>query len=227
MTEKIGVLIPTFNREKYIEISINSILQQTYSNLEIIIYDDGSNDNTIPIIKKLMKQDKRIILIEGKINKGVSYARNRLLEKCTTKYACWHDSDDISHGDRISLQYHEMKKHDKLIFTKWCWLHAHKGGWVKRYSTATAKAFATLLFPIEKKITFNEILKVGGEDWDWIKKMKEKYFEVDVSKVLYYVRYHEDRIGTWKRKLRKSLPKELLTKLSYKELIEYYKKHYE
>lgn len=95
MSECISVLIPMYNRELFIEKSLNSILNQTFTNLDIIIYDDGSHDNSVNIVRKMMVNDRRIRLIEGGINKGVGYARNRLLEVCNTKYAIFHDSDDF------------------------------------------------------------------------------------------------------------------------------------
>ena len=102
MNEIISVLIPTFNREKYIKECIESILQQTYQNFKIIIYDDGSRDNTVAKIREI--KDPRIIIYGDKVNRGVSYARNKLLEFCDTEIACWQDSDDLSHCLRLELQ---------------------------------------------------------------------------------------------------------------------------
>ena len=72
MNEKISVLIPVFNREKYLYESIMSIINQTYQELDIIIYDDGSTDGSVNIIKKLIEKDNRITLIENKKNRGVN-----------------------------------------------------------------------------------------------------------------------------------------------------------
>jgi len=230
MNDKISVLIPMFNRELFIEQSLDSILNQTYKNLDIIVYDDGSTDKSVEIIKSFMKKDNRIRLIEGKVNKGVGYARNQLLENCTTKYACWLDSDDISHLKRIELQYSKLNNKNLLVFTDWVWLHLIKNSWQGNTRNSNSQAFATLMFPVDKDIKFDIDKKLGGEDWDWIKKMKEKYQETNVDKILYYVRFHNDRIGTWKRKIREDLGgkigKEIIDKLSYKELIEYYKKNF-
>lgn len=229
--KKISVLIPTFNREAYIEESLKSILNQTYKDLDIIVYDDGSIDKTISIIKRIMKIDKRIKLIKDEKNRGVGYARNILLQNCNTKYACWHDSDDISTPLRIELQMKAMNNDTTLIFCKWLWISYNEK--YKRWSNERKQnslAFATLLFPIDKSITFNPKMKMGGEDWDWINKMRKIYKqEKVVENICYKVRKHNDRIGAWKRKTRfnDKFPKDLIDKLSYKELIEYYKKHYE
>ena len=66
--EKISILIPTYNSEKYIEKCLNSVLNQTYENLEIIVINDASNDKTEKILKDFKEKDKRIIIISNKSN---------------------------------------------------------------------------------------------------------------------------------------------------------------
>jgi len=226
MSEKISVLIPMFNRQEFIYESLVSILNQTYKELDIIVYDDGSTDSSINIVKRLMEKDKRIRLIEGKENKGIGYARNQLLDACNTEYACWQDSDDISQPNRIELQF-EFK--NKLVFTNWVWLHYIDNQWVIRLKNSDKQGFATLLFPVDKNIKFDITKQLGGEDWDWINRMKKKYGEGIIKQNLYHVRFHHDRIGSWKRKTRlnKDFPRDIIKNSSYKEIIEYYKEHYE
>ena len=71
---KISVIIPAYNREQKIIKSIQSVIEQTYSNLEIIVVDDGSTDNTERVVKEI--QDERILYIKQPVNQGVSAARN-------------------------------------------------------------------------------------------------------------------------------------------------------
>ena len=71
----VSIVIPCFNVEKYIEETVNSVIQQDYKNLEIIIIDDGSTDKTREVIKRIEKKDKRIKKV-FKENEGVSVARN-------------------------------------------------------------------------------------------------------------------------------------------------------
>ena len=218
----ISILIPTFNREKYIAETLRTVIRQTYTNFEIIIYDDGSTDDTISIIKEWQQEYSCIRLIEGSVNKGVGYARNKLLDACQTPYACWQDSDDLVHYDRLKLQIRAMRK-PMLIFTKWVWLHYHQLKWKTRLKNTESLAFATLMFPVDKTIRFREDIKLGGEDWDWVARMREKYEECLLPDRLYHVRFHSDRIGHWKKKLRRDIPRDLLGKLSYAEMIQYYK----
>lgn len=90
---KISVIIPVYNSAPYIQENIDSIINQTYKNLEIIYVDDGSSDQSCEIIKKAIIQDKRIQLIETS-HGGVSAARNTGLEVASGKWISFVDSDD-------------------------------------------------------------------------------------------------------------------------------------
>jgi len=222
---KISVLMPVYNRQKYIKEAISSILNQTYKDIQLLIYDDGSTDNTIQIIESI--KSNRIKLIKGLENKGVAFARNQLILNCTTKYACWMDSDDISIENRIERQIEQIKD-DTIVFCQWVWLKQVNGLWKKEEMPHSSFAFATAMFPVNKMILFKENMKIGGEDWDWLEKMTAIYTNtVLIKEILYLVRYHSDRIGHWKKKIRAKIPPKIIRKLSYKELIEYYKRNYE
>ena len=91
--DKISVIVPIYNQEKYLDECIQSIIDQTYKNLEIILVDDGSTDNSLEICKKYEKIDKRIKLIH-KENGGLSSARNCGLDSASGKYVMFCDSDD-------------------------------------------------------------------------------------------------------------------------------------
>ena len=91
--EKISVIIPVFNVEKYLNECIHSVLNQTYKNLEIILVDDGSLDNSGKMCDDFAKQDSRIVVIH-KTNGGLSSARNVGIEISTGAYLSFVDSDD-------------------------------------------------------------------------------------------------------------------------------------
>ena len=101
MQPKISVIIPVYNTEKYLETCLDSIINQTYKNLEIIIINDGSTDSSLEICNKYKKIDKRIKLITGE-NKGQSVARNIGIKSATGSYIHFMDSDDF-----IPLNYYE------------------------------------------------------------------------------------------------------------------------
>ena len=106
--DKISVIIPTYNRGYIIEKSVRSVLKQTYTNIEIIIVDDGSTDNTEEVIKSI--NDKRIKYIKLLNNRGASYARNKGIKASTGKYISFQDSDDIFYNDKLEKQLDNLKK---------------------------------------------------------------------------------------------------------------------
>lgn len=95
---KLSVIIPVYNVEKYISKCIESILNQTFEEFEVILIDDGSNDNSVEICKKYALEDKRIKIMT-QINKGVSSAGNKGLEVAEGKYIIFIDSDDWVEND--------------------------------------------------------------------------------------------------------------------------------
>ena len=97
---KVSIIIPVYNTEKYVEKCINSIRNQSYKNLEIIIIDDGSTDDSSLICTNLSKKDKRIVYKKIK-NGGVSNARNYGLNISTGDYISFVDSDDYISNDYI------------------------------------------------------------------------------------------------------------------------------
>ena len=108
MSEKISIVIPVYNVEQYLEKCINSLINQTLKELEFIFVNDGTPDNSVNIIKKYQKKDKRIKLI-SQANKGLSISRNNGIKIATGKYIMFVDSDDIIHSRMIEVLYKEIK----------------------------------------------------------------------------------------------------------------------
>ena len=102
MDKKVAVLISTYNGEKYIKEQLDSILNQTYKNIDIVIRDDGSKDLTIDIIKEYQKKNKNIFLTEGS-NIGFIKSFFQLLENSNADYYAFCDQDDIWIDNKIEL----------------------------------------------------------------------------------------------------------------------------
>lgn len=112
----VSVIIPTYNREKIIIKSVQSVLNQTYSNLEVIVVDDGSTDNTQLELKKI--KDPRLKIIYQN-NKGACAARNNGIKNSNGKYIAFNDSDDIWLKNKLEKQMQVMQvKHPDIIFCK-------------------------------------------------------------------------------------------------------------
>lgn len=107
--KKISVIVPVYNTEKYIKKCIRSIIEQTLKEIEIIIVNDGSKDKSLEIIKDLMKQDRRIKLI-NKENEGVSSARNSGIKMAKGKYIQFIDSDDWIEKEFLEKMYDFAEK---------------------------------------------------------------------------------------------------------------------
>ena len=101
MKRKVTIIVPIYNSEKYLEECLDSIINQTYNNLEIILVNDGSTDRSLSIIEKYSRLDKRIKYIYQK-NSGVGEARNAGLDNSTGEYISFIDSDDY-----VSLNFIE------------------------------------------------------------------------------------------------------------------------
>lgn len=104
--EIVSVVVPIYNVEKYLEESVNSILKQTYDNLQIILVNDGSTDNSWEICKKLEKEDSRIIAVTQK-NSGVSVARNKGMDLASGDWIMFVDPDDILDKKIVSTLMNE------------------------------------------------------------------------------------------------------------------------
>ena len=89
---KVSVVMPAYNAEKYISEAINSILNQTYTNFEFIIINDGSTDRTADIVESFA--DKRIVYLENKKNMGIVYSLNRGLAFAKGEYIARMDAED-------------------------------------------------------------------------------------------------------------------------------------
>ena len=109
MKDKISIIIPVYNSEQFIDKCLNSIINQTYQNLEIICINDGSTDNSLTVLNKYQKKDKRIKIIDKK-NAGVSAARNDGIKLSTGEYVTFVDIDDWLELDAIEALYNTIKK---------------------------------------------------------------------------------------------------------------------
>lgn len=110
----ISVLMPMYNAEAYLGLAIESILNQSYQDFELVILNDGSTDKSLEIA--LSYQDKRIRVLENEGNLGLTRTRNRLFAEAKGKYVAWLDSDDIAHSARLEKQLTFLQKHTDYAF---------------------------------------------------------------------------------------------------------------
>lgn len=103
MDKLISVIISVYNTEKYVKEAMESVLSQTYTNLELIIVNDGSSDDSLKVIEAIARKDNRIVVVDIP-NSGISKARNIGIEKAKGEYIAVMDSDDICTPNRLHVQ---------------------------------------------------------------------------------------------------------------------------
>ena len=116
-TPFVSVVMPAYNSEEYISNSVESILNQSYTNFEFIIIDDASTDETHNKLLEFKKIDKRIILVKNKTNEGVTKSLNKAVKIAKGKYIIRMDADDWSYPDRFKLQIELMEKNQDVVIS--------------------------------------------------------------------------------------------------------------
>lgn len=109
--KKVSIVVPVYNAENYIEKCLDSILNQSYKNIEILAINDGSKDNSLKILKKIAKENKCIKVIDQE-NCGVAKTRNKAIKEATGKYIMFVDNDDYIDKEYIETFVDEIDKND-------------------------------------------------------------------------------------------------------------------
>lgn len=110
MSDLISVIMPSYNSEKYITATIDSVIAQTYTNWELIVVDDVSSDKTVEIIEGF--HDDRIRLFRNEVNSGAAISRNKALREARGRWIAFLDSDDLWHPEKLERQLAFMKEND-------------------------------------------------------------------------------------------------------------------
>lgn len=114
--EKVSIITPIYNCEKFLELTIKCVINQTYNNWELLLIDDCSQDNSAKIVKKYEKLDSRIKYIKLKENSGAAIARNEALKNSTGRFVAYLDADDLWKNDKLEKQIQFMLD-NKYAFT--------------------------------------------------------------------------------------------------------------
>ena len=112
MSPKVSVIVPVYNSEKYIEKCLNSIIEQTYKDFELIVINDGSKDKSLEILEKYKNNFPKVITLINQENIGVSKTRNNAIKMAKGKYVMFIDNDDFIDKDYIETFINEAEKED-------------------------------------------------------------------------------------------------------------------
>lgn len=208
----VSVIIPVYNGAAYIAEALESILNQTYENIEIIIIDDGSTDNSLDIVKGFRSDKIKIIVNECNI--GLAATRNRGLKAAEGEYIALMDGDDVSFPNRLSAQVNLLEKHPDvgLVSSHFITfeedLQTGKQS-VKKVPLDSDYIAARLPFQSviccpsammrtavlnDHNLLFNETLKVS-EDWDLWYRMSQVANVSNVDEILLYYRKHGNNLS--------------------------------
>jgi glycosyltransferase involved in cell wall biosynthesis len=116
ITPRISIVIPSYNRQDYLAQTLDSVLAQTYSDWELVIYDDGSRDDTVAIADRYSANDRRIKVLQG-LNRGVAIARNKGLAATNpaSEFVIFCDSDDVWEPDTLETLSGILDQHPEYI----------------------------------------------------------------------------------------------------------------
>ena len=113
--EKVSIIVPMYNAEKFIGKAIETVLSQTYENWEMLIMNDVSTDNSLAVVNKFVKKDDRIKVVNTEKNMGVVKGRNHLIDLARGKYIAFLDADDYWHSEKLEKQIQFMKEKNASI----------------------------------------------------------------------------------------------------------------
>lgn len=172
----ISVLIPVYNQAKYLKDALDSVINQTYKNLEIIISDDSSADGSDKIIQQYAANDERIIVLRNTVNKGLCANFNQVFDAATGEYVAFFSGDDIMYPEKLEKQLKVLIDHPQVALV-------HHNAWViddddNRKYLNQKKGLAAL-----------NPLDVGlGIDWFHIKKIAVFLPTTCLARLDYYLR---------------------------------------
>lgn len=240
MTPKISIVVPVFNTEKYLNECINSLINQSLKNIEIILVDDGSTDNSLEICNKYAKIDARVIVLK-QMNKGAAAARNTGLDIAKGEYIGFVDSDDWINEKMYNILYSKAKEHDADIVTcnieKRCKTGAIILFSIDKSEYMISKNDAMSILLENQRITYSPCNKIYNkklfenlrfsegiilEDKDLLYRLVDKANRVYyVGQPLYYYRYVENSTLHSEFSLKK-----LDEHMVMKDMYEFYQKFY-
>lgn len=229
MSDKVSVIIPMYNSEKYIDECVKSVINQTYTNLEIIIIDDCSTDSSLSVVEKIA--DDRIKLIKLEKNVGVSAARNTGIDAATGDYLCFIDSDDLWVKEKIEKEVEFIKKNNyDFIYSDYAFFNENAEELKKyrrvvvprkiqyeqaiRNTTIFISTVMLNLHSLKKEDIYMPNLTIGQDTATWWNLLKGGCTAYGINEVLAYYRVHGKSLssnkiraikGAWKIYTREEL----------------------
>ena len=211
MESKVSVIIPMHNSAKYIEECMESVLNQTYKNIEVIVVDDKSSDNSVSIIEEI--NDNRIKIIKLQENVGAATARNTGVDASTGDFLCFLDSDDYWALDKLEKQVEFMQRNNYVfIYSDYAYLRDGKVQHIARVPKSmdyksllknTAIFTSSVMFNmsyLQKQDIYMPNITRGQDMATWWQVLKKGYIAYAINEVLAYYRVGEKSLSSNKIK---------------------------
>lgn len=184
----VTVIVPCFNAEKTLATALRSLLSQTHCNLQILVADDASSDNSAAVVRDFASRDARVKLVQLQQNSGAYAARNAALKLAKGKYITTHDADDWSHPEKIARQLLALRHNKKAVASVSHWVRCSpalefqrwrmEDGWIYRN-------VSSLLFhkKVVKQLGFWDRVSVNA-DTEYYYRIKQQYGPAGIVEVL-------------------------------------------
>ena len=208
----VSIITPTYNCAKFIGATIESVLNQTYQNFEMIIVDDASKDNTEEVVKSF--KDKRIKYIRLSKNSGPAVARNRAMEEAKGKYMAFLDSDDLWKREKLENQINFIKKNKYKIICSDYEQIDEEGNKLNKIIPCKKKVNYNgilLSCPVGNSTVFYDVSKLGkfkvpnirkrNDDALWLQILKKEEYMYGQKEVLMEYRIRQNSVSSNKLSL--------------------------
>lgn len=208
---KVSVVLPCYNAGKYIEDAVRSMMTQTYSNLEIIVIDDCSSDESPEVLKRLALEDTRIIVLRNDTNSKIVSCLNKGIQIASGKYIARMDADDVSMPDRIEKQiaFLEANKNVAVCGCNYIIIdeHGNKSGKVifesnpdllkaeLLFFSAFAHPAVTMQTDVAKEVGLYKLGMVPAEDYEFWLSIAEKFEMANLPECLLLYRWHGSNVS--------------------------------
>lgn len=230
----ISVIMSIYNQKntKRLEEAVTSILRQTFTDFEFIIYDDGSDRKLADYLRRFCEMDRRVVLISNPENHGLAYSLNTCIHVARGRYLARMDDDDISAGNRLQIQYEFMESHPEIAYAGCNAKLLDDGGvWgVRRMPEKPGREAFLKCSPFihPTVIIRREVFEDGNsysdskenwrcEDYELFMRLQKRgYRGENIQKDLFF--YREDRNSYAKRKFRYRMDEMRIRYRNFKEL---------
>lgn len=206
--------MPFYNREEYISQAIESVLNQTEKNFELILWNDGSTDNSLNIAKKYAKEDLRIKLYSSEHRLGVGLITKKVYDKGKGKYICQVDSDDWIDKTCFEKTKNILEENDSTGFVYTNYINIDQKGEIKntgyKINTPYSKenlllVFMTFHFRLIKKYYYDLVGGVNtkftaANDYELCLRLSEVTNAICLNEPLYYYRQHKNSVSSQNKK---------------------------